>query len=105
MRGFLAAAVVAVALVPAPASAQERLGDAALGAASGAIVLGPVGAAAGALIGYTAGPGIARSWGIGGHRRHYVRRARAAPNRTAASEGSAPKADGKKSRWYDTTRH
>jgi hypothetical protein len=44
--------------------AQERGGDAALGALSGAIVFGPVGAVAGALVGYTAGPSIARSWGM-----------------------------------------
>jgi hypothetical protein len=32
---------------------------------SGAVVLGPVGAVAGAFIGYTAGPAISRSWGVG----------------------------------------
>lgn len=47
------------------AKAQSRAGDAALGAVSGAVVLGPVGAVAGALIGYTAGPAIAHSWGVG----------------------------------------
>jgi hypothetical protein len=47
------------------AKAQERAGSAALGAVSGAVVLGPVGAVAGAFIGYAAGPSIARSWGIG----------------------------------------
>ena len=44
--------------------ADERLGDAAIGALSGAVVLGPVGAAAGAVVGYTMGPSIARSLGI-----------------------------------------
>jgi hypothetical protein len=38
----------------------------ALGAVSGAVVLGPIGAVAGALIGYTAGPAISRSWGVRG---------------------------------------
>jgi hypothetical protein len=52
------------AFVPTRLGAQERAGDAALGVVSGAVVLGPIGAAAGALIGYTAGPAIARSWGI-----------------------------------------
>jgi hypothetical protein len=44
--------------------AGERVGDAALGALSGAVVFGPVGAVAGAVIGYTAGPSIADSWGL-----------------------------------------
>jgi hypothetical protein len=30
---------------------------------SGAVVLGPIGAVAGAFIGYSAGPSISRSWG------------------------------------------
>ena len=54
MRGRLAAAMIAVALTSSAALAQERMGDAALGAVSDAVVLGPVGAAAGAVIGYTA---------------------------------------------------
>ena len=64
MRSIFAAAGVALCLVPSGLQAQERLGSAALGALSGAIVLGPVGAVAGAAIGYTAGPAIANSWGI-----------------------------------------
>ena len=65
MRPILAAAMTAmIALAPTAAPAQERAGPAALGAVSGAIVLGPVGAVAGALIGYTAGPAISRSWGL-----------------------------------------
>ena len=43
---------------------EHRGGDAALGALSGAVVFGPVGAVAGAVVGYTAGPSIARSWGF-----------------------------------------
>jgi hypothetical protein len=54
--------------MPLGAVAQERVGDAALGALSGAEVLGPVGAVAGAVVGYTAGPAIASSWGL---RRRY----------------------------------
>ena len=38
---------------------EHRGGDAALGALSGAVVFGPVGAVAGAVVGYTAGPSIA----------------------------------------------
>ena len=62
-KTFTAAAIVLL-LAPSAALAQHRGGDAALGALSGAVVLGPVGAVAGAVIGYTAGPSIARSWGF-----------------------------------------
>jgi hypothetical protein len=58
---ILIAAVAALALAT-PAQAQERAGSAALGALSGAVVLGPVGLVAGAVIGYTAGPEIGRAW-------------------------------------------
>jgi hypothetical protein len=68
MNKALVTAIVMLACVPAGAVAQERAGDAALGAVSGAIVLGPLGAVAGALVGYTAGPSIARSWGVRGSR-------------------------------------
>jgi hypothetical protein len=64
MKQFLAAAVMALSLAPMGAFAQERVGDAALGGLSGAIVLGPIGAVAGAVIGYTTGPAISRSWGL-----------------------------------------
>jgi hypothetical protein len=74
MKKFICAAVMAMALVPPPALAQERVGDAALGAVSGAVVLGPVGAVAGAVVGYTAGPSIASSWGLRRHHRRHFRR-------------------------------
>jgi len=64
MKKILAAAALAVTFSPFSALAQERAGDAALGALSGAVVLGPVGAIAGAATGYFAGPNIARSWGL-----------------------------------------
>jgi hypothetical protein len=57
-------AMVLLTLASAGASAQGRGTDAALGALSGAVVFGPVGAVAGALVGYTAGPSIAHSWGL-----------------------------------------
>ena len=64
MKKLLVAALIAGAFMSFEARAQDRAGDAALGAVSGAVVLGPVGAVAGAFIGYTAGPSIARSWGM-----------------------------------------
>ena len=59
----LAAAVLS--LISSQALADEhRGGDAALGALAGAVVLGPVGAVAGAAVGFVAGPSIAHSWGF-----------------------------------------
>jgi hypothetical protein len=72
MKPFLAAMAIVVSLAPAAALAQERVGDAALGGLSGALVLGPVGAVAGIVIGYTAGPSISRSWGLNRDRPYYV---------------------------------
>lgn len=61
----LALALVTSGMMSVAARADEhRGGDAALGALSGAVVFGPVGAVAGAVVGYTAGPSIARSWGF-----------------------------------------
>ena len=73
MKHKLVVAAVAMLLLPAAAQAQERVGDAALGALSGAVVLGPVGAVAGALVGFTAGPHIAGAWGVRTHAEHPVR--------------------------------
>jgi hypothetical protein len=64
MKKLLVAAVIAGSFFSFEARAQQRAGSAALGAVSGAIVLGPVGAVAGAFIGYAAGPAIAHSWGV-----------------------------------------
>jgi hypothetical protein len=83
MKRIIAAAVAATTLGVPGALAQERTGDAALGALSGAIVLGPVGAVAGAVIGYTAGPAIASSWGLRRSERQYRTRS-AAPDKGAA---------------------
>ena len=68
MRKFVAAAVMALSFIPSCALANERVagervGGAAAGALAGAVVLGPIGAVAGAAIGYIAGPSIANSWG------------------------------------------
>ena len=64
MKKLLVAALIAASFFSFEARAQERAGSAALGAVSGAVVLGPIGAVAGAFIGYAAGPSIARSWGL-----------------------------------------
>ena len=66
-------AALLLVLVPSSVLAQ-RAGDAALGAVAGAVVLGPVGAVAGAFVGYTAGPSISRSWGMEGSRSSRHRR-------------------------------
>jgi hypothetical protein len=72
MKNIFAAVTIitAIAVTPTVVGAQERLGDGAMGAAAGALVFGPVGAVAGGLVGYTAGPDIARSWGL---KRHHHR--------------------------------
>jgi hypothetical protein len=65
MKKTIAIAAAALSLISSQALAGEhRGGDAALGALAGAVVLGPVGAIAGAAVGYTAGPAIAHSWGF-----------------------------------------
>ena len=72
MKRIFAASVVvaAVSFASLEAVAQERVGDAALGALSGAVFFGPVGAVAGAMVGYTTGPSIAHAWGMRRHRPH-----------------------------------
>src|SRR5262249_36205325 len=76
MNKTIAGVGLSLALVSSTRMAEERPGDAALGAVSGAVVLGPIGAVAGAVIGWTAGPSISHSWGFhrGSAPRH-VRRA------------------------------
>jgi len=79
-------AIVAMALtISTSAVAGERTTSAALGAVSGAVVLGPIGAVAGAFIGYTAGPSMSRAWGVRG-RSASARHQR----RTASNEPAAP---------------
>ena len=69
MKKFFAMAIIATAIfVPAVANADERVNDMALGAASGALVGGPVGLVAGGVIGYVAGPDISRGFGSHRHR-------------------------------------
>ena len=95
MKAITAIAGLLVLLV-SPAAMAQRAGDAALGAVAGAVVLGPVGAVAGAFVGYTAGPSISRSWGIDGRRSARQRKQAAQDGgvRTARAEaaGSGPTA-------------
>ena len=79
------AVIVALVLtVSTAAVAGERATDAALGAVSGAVVLGPIGAVAGAFIGYSAGPSMSRAWGVRG------RSASARQSRRTASNDVPP---------------
>jgi hypothetical protein len=79
MKKIIAYGALALSLISSAARADERRGsDAALGALSGAVVFGPVGAVAGAVVGYTAGPSIAHSWGF--------RRSRAARERQKSAQ-------------------
>jgi hypothetical protein len=64
MKRLVLASAIFLTFAPAVALAEGRGGDAALGALSGAVVFGPVGLVAGAVVGYTAGPSIAHSWGF-----------------------------------------
>src|SRR6516164_9798570 len=85
MKKTIAIVTISLALMSSAATAQERTGDAALGALSGALVLGPVGAVAGAIVGYTAGPSIASAWGV---RRSNSPRRAAAQSETNVSDRS-----------------
>ena len=99
IKVYITAALLLV-LVPSSAMAQ-RAGDAALGAVAGAVVLGPVGAVAGAFVGYTAGPSISRSWGLEGSRssRHRRQASRdSVRGARAEATGDAPGAVGQAER-------
>jgi hypothetical protein len=93
MKKTIASVALSLALMSSPAMADERVGDAALGALSGAVVLGPI---AGAIVGYTAGPSISRSWGLNrSSAPRQARRAASADTRTPVGDRqSAPKDQG-----------
>ena len=88
MKKTFALVMLTLALMSSAAMAEERAGDAALGALSGAVVLGPIGAVAGAVVGFTAGPSIARSWGLGGSSQSRPPRRPASPAPHAAVSDS-----------------
>ena len=93
--------VAALLLVLVPSSVMaQRAGDAALGAVAGAVVLGPVGAVAGAFVGYTAGPSISRSWGLEGRSSRHRRQTSRDSVRGARAEatGAAPSSAGQTER-------
>ena len=98
MKKALAIAVVALSSASSGVLAQERAGDAALGALSGAVVLGPVGAVAGAVIGFTAGPAISHSWATRGpeprgHQNSPKRSASAVSSGASAQSANRPATD------------
>jgi len=77
MKWKIAFSISALLLATQASADEHRGGDAALGALSGAVVLGPIGAVAGAVVGYTAGPSIAHAWGFRrGNAAHRARGAR-----------------------------
>ncbi len=77
MKFTIAAAAGAAGLVFAPAAAlADRAVNTGLGVGAGLLVFGPVGAVVGGVVGYTAGNGIARSWGVSGRQRKPARRVR-----------------------------
>ena len=92
LKAFFTTAALLLVLAP-PAALAQRAGDAALGAVAGAVVLGPVGAVAGAFVGYTAGPSISRSWGLEGSRSSRQRRQASRDVRGARAEAVGPVAN------------
>lgn len=90
MRMLLAALILAATLIAPEARAQERVGTAALGALSGALILGPVGAVAGAVVGYTAGPEMARGLGEAPPRARPRRKGQVRPVAKRVNGGASP---------------
>ncbi len=86
MKWKIAFSILALSLATQATADEHRGGDAALGALSGAVVLGPIGAVAGAVVGYTTGPSIAHAWGF---RRGSAAHQRARPPRQNAQASAS----------------
>jgi hypothetical protein len=77
MKITIAAAAIAASLAFAPTAAlADRAVNTGLGVGTGLLVFGTVGAVVGGVVGYTAGDGIARSWGVSRPHRRPVRKVR-----------------------------
>jgi hypothetical protein len=77
MKITIAAAAIAATIAFAPTAAlADRAVNTGLGAGTGFLVFGPVGAVVGGVVGYTAGNSIARSWGVSRPHRRPVRKVR-----------------------------
>ena len=86
MKAMIAAVAVALSLAFATNSAYAgRVANTAIGTLTGLVVFGPVGAVAGAAVGYTAGHGIARSWGLSRSAHTPSRKVQRKEARTASS--------------------
>jgi len=81
MKIAIAAAAIAAGFAFAPVTAHaDRAVNTGLGVGSGLLVFGPVGAVVGGVVGYTAGDGIARSWGLSRPHRRPARKVRRPAN-------------------------
>jgi hypothetical protein len=97
MKKLLVLAIIGGSLTCTQARAQERVGSAAIGVVAGALILGPVGAIAGGLVGYTAGPEMSRGLTAEQPRersraRRSARSGNGSKRATAANANMSPKA-------------
>jgi hypothetical protein len=93
MKNKLAISAIALSLMSSAAIAGERPTDAALGAVSGAVVFGPIGAVAGAVVGYTAGPSISHPWRRSSRAHHASKPTRQEARADASNGQPAPRSE------------